>query len=81
MRLSEALDCYLITCQMEGKSPRTTSWYRQKLEAFVVFCQDPVVRELTLEDAREFVASLWKKEITARTIHLKFRSFLKRFGQ
>ena len=69
MRLSEALDYYLITCQMEGKSPKTISWYKQKLEAFVAFCDNPLVRELTLEDAREFVASLWKKDITPRTIH------------
>jgi len=86
MKLSEALDYYLITCRMEGKSPKTIDWYKQKLEAFVAFCDDPPVRELTLEDAREFVASLWKKDITPQTIHgyvrtLKaFASWLEREG-
>ena len=43
MRLSEVLDYYLITCQMEGKSPKTISWYRQKLGALSTFVGDPLV--------------------------------------
>ncbi|MDH7487558.1 MAG: tyrosine-type recombinase/integrase [Anaerolineae bacterium] len=71
---------------MEGKSPRTTSWYEQKLKTFVAFCDDPPVGELTLEDARQFVVGLWDKDITAQTIHgyvrtLKaFASWLEREG-
>jgi len=86
MRLSEALEYYLITCQMEGKSPRTIKWYKQKLEALVAFCEDPLIEELKLEDAREFVASLWKTDIEPQTIHgyvrtmKAFASWLEREG-
>jgi len=69
MKLSEVVDCYLMACQMEGKSPRTIAWYRQKLGAFVTFLDDPQVSHLTLEDARNFVVDLWHRDITARTIH------------
>jgi hypothetical protein len=33
VRLSEAVEYYLITCQVEGKSRFTVGWYKQKLGA------------------------------------------------
>jgi len=86
MRLSEAVDCYLMTCEMEGKSPRTIGWYQQKLGAFVAFLEDPPAQELTLDHAKHFVAGLWKRDITAQTVHgyvrtlRAFASWLEREG-
>ncbi|MBC7264764.1 MAG: tyrosine-type recombinase/integrase [Chloroflexi bacterium] len=53
---------YLLCCQIEGKSPRTIRWYRQKLEYFLVFLrnqgQSARVEEITVQEIRRFVHHL-----------------------
>ena len=34
LELASLIEAYLLACQAEGKSPRTITWYEQKLRTF-----------------------------------------------
>jgi hypothetical protein len=56
LTLPRAIDNYMTTLTLEGKSPETILWYCKKLTHFVTFVPDcgtlAKVRSLTLDDGR-----------------------------
>jgi site-specific recombinase XerD len=62
LELPQAIDYFLTTLTLEGKSPRTILWHRKKLPAFAKFLRDSgrslKVSELTVDDARAFIKHL-----------------------
>lgn len=58
------VELFLTTKQTEGKSPKTVSWYREKLLPFADFLangQPAKLPDLTLDRTRQFVAMLQNK--------------------
>ena len=66
LTLSRVLEYYFTTLEIEGKSPNTIEWYRQKLDGFHEFLAESngqvLVRDLSLDDGRAFVKSLMDRE-------------------
>lgn len=66
--LAQALEHYLTALTLEGKSPETRRWYRQRLSAFVAFMDQPgtpaTLADFTLERGRDFVRSLMERQTT-----------------
>lgn len=61
--LATLIDLFLATKQTEGKTTKTLSWYRQKLEAFDQFLGgNAPLKEVNLAQARAFIAHLQGKE-------------------
>ena len=56
--LSQTVDLFVATKKTEGLSPKTTNWYRWILQQFTAFLGDPPLNQVTLNDARRFIASL-----------------------
>lgn len=57
------LDLFIATKQSEGKSRNTTLWYRKRLTTFIrSIGDDPKLPDLTLANARAFVAQLQERE-------------------
>lgn len=56
--LSVLVELFITTKQTEGRSANTISWYRRMLGRFVEHAGDIPLRELSVETARAFVASL-----------------------
>ncbi len=59
------IELFLSTKSTEGRSPRTVSWYRDKLTHFDHFLSnghDAVLPDFTLDQARAFIASLQERE-------------------
>lgn len=59
--LDVLIDLFIISRQIEGKSKKTTDWYRANLNRFAEFVasDSPVTaRSLSIDDGREFVAHL-----------------------
>ena len=64
LSLTTAIDLFANTKQIEGRSPKTISWYRGMLSRFAEHVSDGEPTELgsiTVADARSFVASLQKR--------------------
>ena len=55
--------------RMQGRSPRTIDWYRQKIEAYLAHAGARTLSELTAESLREYVAGLQERELAENTIH------------
>jgi hypothetical protein len=55
---SVLVELFISVKKVEGRTPKTTSWYRSMLNRFVAFTGDPKLGSLALDDARRFVASL-----------------------
>jgi integrase/recombinase XerC/integrase/recombinase XerD len=59
--LPTLIELFVTTKQTEGRSPKTVTWYRDRLSRFAKFMgngSDARLKDLTLEDARAFVAHL-----------------------
>ena len=60
--LPTLIELFVATKQIEGRSQKTTTWYRKMLTAFSRFLGDGArIRDITLSNARSFVASLQAK--------------------
>jgi site-specific recombinase XerD len=56
------IDQFIATKQTEGKSAKTTSWYRQMLDRFYRFLGEQAsIKDVTLNNARAFIAHLQEK--------------------
>ena len=66
LSMEHVVKVYLTTLELEGKSERTIGWYRQKLDAFQHYLSElngqVLVRDLSLEAARNFVKTLMDQE-------------------
>lgn len=65
MTVGQAIDTFVMAKQIEGRSPKTTQWYRNMLERFGQHAPaglDQPVRDVGLDDARSFVAQLQSRE-------------------
>jgi site-specific recombinase XerD len=61
-------DLFTATKQTEGKSPETIVWYTQRLSAFLDFLgSEPQLSDLTLDNARAFIAELQSRDIRFAT--------------
>lgn len=58
MRLSEALECFVLSMQADSLSSETILWYRKRLSRLVLFLSDKSIDEILLDDLRRFVVSL-----------------------
>jgi hypothetical protein len=56
--LAAFVDDFIATKQAEGLSVKTIAWYRWILTRFTAAIGNPPLSQLSLADAREFVASL-----------------------
>lgn len=64
--LARAKENFLAALTLEGRSPETVVWHEKKLSAFLRFLQtngrEVKVRDLTVDDARQFVRSLMERK-------------------
>ncbi len=59
--LTTLIDLYIVSKQIEGRSPKTLTWYRANLERFAEFItngHEATVSDASLENARAFIAFL-----------------------
>ena len=58
------IDLFSATKEIEGKSPRTISWYASMLKPFASFLGEAAtIQDLTLNNARAFIASLRARKV------------------
>ena len=58
------IDLFSATKEIEGKSPKTISWYASMLKPFVSFLgETATIKDLTLGNARAFIASLRARKV------------------
>jgi len=62
LTLDKLLSLFLATKQIEGKSASTLDWYRKRLGKFLAYFEDGRIADLTLNNARSFVAHLQDRE-------------------
>lgn len=63
--LPTLIDLFIATKQTEGRSPKTTQWYKEKLLHFAKFSdngQPAKLKDLNLDSARSFIASLQERD-------------------
>ena len=69
--LPTLIELFILSKQIEGRSPKTLSWYQANLERFSDFVTDgqvPTLQEITLDNARTFVAYLQGKSTRERCL-------------
>ncbi len=63
--LATLIDMFILSKQIEGRSQSTLTWYRTNLNSFLTFVANDdaaTLRDVTLDEAREFVAYLQGRE-------------------
>lgn len=60
--LSDTINLFVITKETEGRSPKTTTWYRDLLTRFSDYLGNPRLAQVSIDDARRFIAYLQAKE-------------------
>ena len=76
LSLRDLVDGLLFSLQAEGKSPRTIEYYRDRLKAFVTYCENDNVSEVRLIDANEIRRFLsW---VGSRTVEYEIGNGAKR---
>ena len=60
--LSDTIDLFVVTKATEGRSPKTTTWYRELLTHFCNYLGNPRLAQVSIDDARRFIAHLQAKE-------------------
>lgn len=62
MTLPVLLELFAATKKVEGKSPKTISWYINRMQHFIAFLGEKIhIADLTLNNARAFIASLQER--------------------
>jgi site-specific recombinase XerD len=70
MPLSDLLELFVATKRTEGRAEKTLSWYEEMIGRFVAFLTDgaePGLEDLSLDNARAFVASLQRQKTRYQT--------------
>ena len=63
LTLPVLIDRFVATKKVEGRTPKTCSWYRQMLSQFSDFAgPDKTLNQVTIDDARAFVAFLQEQD-------------------
>ena len=63
MKVSEALDKFLLSRRSDGLSQETVIWYRKRLGRVVEFFNDCDLSAITTDDFRRFVVSLQEQNV------------------
>jgi site-specific recombinase XerD len=74
MALPTLIELFILSKQIEGRSPKTLSWYQANLERFANFMTNghaPTLHEITLDQARAFVAHLQGKTTRFDDHHMR----------
>lgn len=58
MKLSQAVDLFLVGVRADGLSDQTEIWYRKRLSRLVCFLNDAALETITVDDLRRFIVSL-----------------------
>jgi site-specific recombinase XerD len=61
--VDDLIELFLATKRTEGRSENTLLWYRHMLNTFGAFLGPATARDVTLNNARAFVASLQEREV------------------
>jgi integrase/recombinase XerD len=72
--LPTLIELFILSKQIEGRSPKTLSWYQANLERFSNFLtgeHTPALQEITLDNARTFVAHLQGKSTRYDEHHMR----------
>lgn len=72
--LPTLIELFILSKQIEGRSPKTLSWYQANLTRFSDFLtgeQVPTLQEITLDNARNFVAHLQGKSTRYADHHMR----------
>jgi site-specific recombinase XerD len=72
IQLEKCIQIYLSTLETEGKSPRYLDWLRTRLQYFTAFVHKVhgegfSLRDLAVEDGREFIRELMNREVKYST--------------
>ena len=74
MALPTLIELFILSKQIEGRSPKTLSWYQANLERFAGFMTNghaPTLHDITLDEARAFVAHLQGKTTRFDDHHMR----------
>lgn len=72
--LPTLIDLFILSKQIEGRSPKTLSWYQANLKRFAGFMTNghvPTLHEITLDQARAFVVHLQGKTTRFEDHHMR----------
>ncbi|MEI2691569.1 MAG: tyrosine-type recombinase/integrase [Anaerolineae bacterium] len=72
--LPTLIELFILSKQIEGRSPKTLSWYQANLTRFSDFLageHTPTLQEITLDNARTFVAHLQGKSTRYDEHHMR----------
>jgi hypothetical protein len=58
MKLSQALNLFLISSRAARRSEHTINWYRQYIGRLITYTKDADLKDVTIEDLRLFFAYL-----------------------
>lgn len=75
MKLSQAIDLFLVAVKAENSSLETVAWYRKRLAGLVRFFNDSEFETLTTDDLRRFVVSLQEQD--TKYLHHRFHQPLR----
>lgn len=70
IKVSEAVDLFIVRCSANGCSESTIAWYRRRLGELVRFLNDPCLPAITLEHLVSFVSS--KREQRQKWVRNRF---------
>lgn len=60
--LNDTIELFIVTKTTEGRSPKTTTWYREMLTCFSDYLGNPRLAQVSIDDARRFIAHLQAKD-------------------
>jgi integrase/recombinase XerD len=78
MKLSTAVDEFLLALQAEAKSPNTVNWYRHVLQLIIREYKGVNVDDITASDMRRFMVTILRSDRTQTTAH-SYHTALRRF--
>jgi site-specific recombinase XerD len=68
MKLSKAIEYYLLTCKADGCRPRTIDTYRDRLRRLNTQLGQQPIQAITVMNLREYAASLYEEELSEHTV-------------
>jgi len=63
VKLSKAVDLFLVSVRADGLAQNTSIYYKQCLGRLVAFLKDPVLSKITTDDLRAFMADLRSQSV------------------
>lgn len=63
MKLSKALDSFILSCRAAGLSKKTHGEYQRSLNHLVIFLGDPHITKIKADDLNRFIVSLQERKV------------------